>query len=178
MINLYIHVHVCRLNAQSYYYIVIITCSLLVIHILGSTIRCAQCHSCAAGHGTGMETCDGQTCFVKKLKFTSSNASVVDRGCFSIQHESFATTINRLCSGDTFRQGNFLTVYTCCNNTELCNTNLTVHFRPNRTPSPTTALSPAATVPVGEEHVCTGIVLAYSTYSVCVCLMRQTVSLA
>ena len=157
MINLYIHVHVCRLNAQSYYYIVIFTCSLLVIHILGSTIRCTQCHDCTAGHGTGMDMCDGQTCFVRKLKFTSSNASVVDRGCFSTQHEFF-DTVNHLCSGDTFLRGDLLAVYSCCNDTEFCNRNLTVHFRPNMTP--TTALSPAATVPVGEEHVCTCIVLA------------------
>ena len=143
----------------------------IVIHILGSTIRCTLCHSCAAGHGTGMDTCDGQTCFVRKVKVTSSNASVVDRGCFIIQHGSF-DTINRLCSGDTLLHGDFLTVYACCNNTEFCNTNLTVHFRPNRTPSPTTALSPAATVPVGEKHACTCIAF-YSIsllYPQCMCM--------
>ena len=158
-------------------YSLLVLHSLLVIHILGSTIRCTQCYNCSSVHGTGMETCDGQTCFVRKVKSTSSNEFItVDRGCINIP---FDTSINQLCSEDTIHiQGSLLTVYACCNDTDFCNRNLTVHFYPNMTPSPTTALSPAATVPVGEEHVCTCIVLAYSTYSVCARLMRQTVSLA
>lgn len=119
-----------------------------------------------------MDTCDGQICFVRAVKSTSSNqVESIDRGCFS---QLLNDLIDRICSGDTMIQGNILAVYSCCNDIEFCNANLTVHFRPNTTASPTTALSPAATIPVGETHVSTCIPLSnISLLYLCVWLMKQ-----
>ena len=89
---------------------------------------------------TSRDTCDGHTCFVRRVGSVGNehDQSAIDRDCFT-QADLFLGAIALLCnSSEGHIRGTVITRYMCCNDSDLCNENLTVpYIYPSMTPTPT-----------------------------------------
>ena len=87
-----------------------------LFHSGSSTVTCAQCRECPDGW-TGTETCTGTVCFVQ------TGGETVDRGCFSTN-----ALISYWCNQTTIESDGIPTYRWCCNDTDFCNSNVSVSF--------------------------------------------------